>query len=427
MFGIKQFDIVIGNPPYGSSINIESKNQLKKRFAYLIQRIPNSYLYFMGIGNDLLKANGIFSYIIPNEFLFQIYMEKARKYFLENSLIKVAINTGQDVFKAIVPSSIVIIQKSNIDDYLIAIKDLRGKTLNALTSELNTSSFDLLPSKQIYNSPNATFSFDAKKSKLVNSIISKYEPFVNYCDDIANGISTSCDSIYIVNDEFAEKHNLENRHLKSSIRGGQFNRYFCPETTGEKILYINTNYTPNLAPNIHKYLTDHKDLLIRKSVEKKSGIRDWHLLFRPRNEMLFKSPKIIIRQTGDTIIAAVDLWNHYCIDSVNVVQIKENHIDKLLFFIGVLNSKLIKFIYQEISQEKGRVLAQVKPQRIGQMPISLGNNHLVEKIATEVDKLINAQIDKSIITSIEEKIDQLVFELYSLTEVEISYILNELN
>ena len=49
------FDVVIGNPPYGIDFN-EKKQELLKttEYEFLVERIRNSFLYFIGRGLGLL-------------------------------------------------------------------------------------------------------------------------------------------------------------------------------------------------------------------------------------------------------------------------------------------------------------------------------------------------------------------------------------
>lgn len=54
--------------------------------------------------------------------------------------------------------------------------------------------------------------------------------------------------------------------------GGQFQRYFCPHSTHEYLLYITSDFEPKKAKNIYDYLSKHKKLLIEKSVEKKNEL-----------------------------------------------------------------------------------------------------------------------------------------------------------
>jgi hypothetical protein len=429
------FDVVIANPPYGGNLLEEQKKYLKKNHEYIVERIRNTYLYFLGEAYNQSRNNGIICFILPNELLFQIYMTKARKYFLEHSQILFAINLGEDIFEAIVPTCIICLKKFNQDTYHIPVIDLREASLENLPQLLITNKFPMTTNKKILSAPNAIFSFDIAISELINRLASSCESFENYCDDIANGISTSCDGVYIVTKEFADKNKLEKLYLKECIRGGQINRFYCPEHTHEYVLYITDDFNRKTGENIYEYLYKNKQHLIKKSVEKKQGKRDWHILFRGRYADLFIKPKILIRQTGDQIISAIDNnIGYYCIDSINIALVKLKYHEFLEYFIGLLNSKLIAFYYQEISQEKGRVLAQVKPQRIRSLPICIGTKDQRNIITTIVDKILSLtrsddylqnQTKKAKVKEYEKEIDQMVYALYGLTPDEIKIVEGE--
>ena len=89
--------------------------------------------------------------------------------------------------------------------------------------------------------------------------------------------------------------------------------------------------------------------------------------------------------------------------------------------MAILNSKLINFYYQEISQENGRVLAQVKPIRIKGIPIPPKTELFVDGISSLVDTILAAKrTDPNADTSLEERqIDHLVYHLYGLTYDEV--------
>jgi hypothetical protein len=130
--------------------------------------------------------------------------------------------------------------------------------------------------------------------------------------------------------------------------------------------------------------------LVKKSVEKKNGKRAWHILFRARDRNLFQTPKLLFRQTGDSIIACRDeKVNYYGIDSVNIAILKNSFIKQRRFLLGVLNSKLNNFIYRDISQEGGRLLAQVKPQSIRALPIAMPEIDRRKPIEDIVDHILN--------------------------------------
>lgn len=417
------FDVVIMNPPYGRDFTSAEKQALKLKYSHIVERIRNSFLYFIGLGYNISKADGVICLILPNEFLFQIYMTKARRYYLTNAQYLFAINVGESVFDAIVPTCIIAIKKSTTHphSYPVSVVDLRHSKYEELGERLNTGTFPITSSADIESSPNSIFMFDNKSTSLINKLTKVCQKFDEFCDDVANGISTSCDDVYIVDEQLVRKARLERSYLHQCIRGGQFNRYCCPATTGEYVLYVTGDYDARKCEHIHKYLTQHKSVLINKCVEKKQGKREWHVLFRARYKDLFRSPKILIRQTADQIVAALDYdVGYYCIDSVNVALIKENYRPNIKYFLGLLNSALLNFYYREISQEGGRVLAQVKPQRIRSLPIMIASETDQVKITNLVDRIIMAKDGEPAVdvTGLVHKLDEMVYALYGLTSEE---------
>jgi hypothetical protein len=230
----------------------------------------------------------------------------------------------------------------------------------------------------------------------------------------------------------AKNEKLEMVYLKPCIRGGQFNRYYCPEETGDFVLWITNEFDKKLAPNIHAYLARNKELLIRKCVEKNSGTRPWHVLFRGRSPSLYTSPKILVRQTGDRIIAGADMnVGYFCIDSVNVMQLKQAARSDIAYFVGLLNSAVAHFFYRAISQEKGRILAQVKPQRIKAIPVVMPEAISRNKVASKVQEIVSIkagsqnnpnEMDQAIIMNLEKEIDECFYKYYDLTTDEIELI-----
>ena len=249
------FDVMIANPPYGANLSEEHKKYLKNRHDNIVERIRNTFLYFLGEAYNQINSKGTICFILPNELLFQIYMTKARRFFLENSQILFAINLGEDVFDAIVPTCVVALAKSNQETYSIPVADMREAALGDLPQLLVTQNFAKTTNQKILTAPNNMFSFDGLKSELINRLTADFEPFENFCENIANGISTSCDEIYIVTEEFALANKFEKEYLKECIRGGQFNRFYCPEQTHEYVLYITKAFDPKKGKNIYQYLS----------------------------------------------------------------------------------------------------------------------------------------------------------------------------
>ena len=415
------FDVVIGNPPYGIDFSEREKEFLKAEFDFLVERIRNSFLYFIGQGLRLTRQNGILNYIVPNEIMFQIYMTKARKYFLTEKKVLSAVNLGDNVFEdAVVSSAILEIQNKAEEKYSVLMADIREKIKDRY---INPNDLVKVSSESLKANFNQIYVVGSEKSNLVNKLMTAFPTLESISITVANGISTSCDKVYIVNGNTINLNKIEKSVAKRTIRGSNFNKYFIDNNVDDYVVYITKDTVIEEVPNTIAYLEPNKDLLIKSSVEKKQGKRDWHILFRPREESDFATPKILVRQTADRIIAAFDSEiGFYPIDTVNVVKLESEDIEFNLAVLGVLNSKLITFFYQEISQEGGRILAQVKPSRVKAVPIPNFKN--TKSLSKLVQNVIDKKKEYKDTADLENQINQLVYQLYELTEEEIKIIEN---
>ena len=127
MFGVKDgFDIVIGNPPY---IQLQKAYRANLKYADLYKdlhyktfdRTGDIYCLFYEKGINLLKQNGLLSYITSNKWMRAGYGQKLREFFTKYNPIKL-IDLGPGVFEnATVDTNILIIQKSSNLNSLKAI------------------------------------------------------------------------------------------------------------------------------------------------------------------------------------------------------------------------------------------------------------------------------------------------------------------
>ncbi|MGO2359257.1 Eco57I restriction-modification methylase domain-containing protein, partial [Mesonia sp.] len=90
------FDVVIGNPPYGASL--EGKDWLKIKFKETSFGNIDSYKYFVQLGAELLTLNGSLGYIMPDSYLEKEYFKDLRNFTSSNFLKITNIKLGDDVF-----------------------------------------------------------------------------------------------------------------------------------------------------------------------------------------------------------------------------------------------------------------------------------------------------------------------------------------
>src|SRR5690606_30186301 len=95
------FDVVIGNPPWGSNLTTEDKVKLKEYYPEIDSSTPNSYAYFCGCAFKLSKD--MMTFILPDSILLKDF-RKTRNLMKENlQEISWFLNTGiPDDFKTFV-------------------------------------------------------------------------------------------------------------------------------------------------------------------------------------------------------------------------------------------------------------------------------------------------------------------------------------
>ncbi len=106
MYGVSKFDIVIGNPPYVSAIDLK-KNLSPTTFKRLKTEFESAkgtvdlFIYFFEKGLKLLSKGGQLVYISPNRYLSASYGEGLRTYIYKNATINEIVDYSHvRVFKA---------------------------------------------------------------------------------------------------------------------------------------------------------------------------------------------------------------------------------------------------------------------------------------------------------------------------------------
>jgi len=313
------FDVVIGNPPYVPTefIGDNDKVFLEKNYQSAFGRI-NLYPVFYEKGIKVLNNRGKLGYITPYTLLKNQYYIECRKFILEKTSLNTLIDfKGITVFEdAAVDSIILILTKTispnNTFEQIFNIKDFKSnefQRLNIAQSEISKSEdFGL---------------FVSINDKLIDKIKRSTIPL----KDVVNfnqGIITGGNKNFLTN--------VSSEKTKKVLTGSDFNRYIIKEVDNH-ILY---------------------------DVEK---------LHRPRKKEIFEvGEKILLRQTSSYPICAIDNKSHYTLDTIHNGLIIDKNFDAK-FLLTLLNSKLLRFIYENQINETGKVFAQVKIIYINPLPV----------------------------------------------------------
>ena len=78
--------------------------------------------------------------------------------------------------------------------------------------------------------------------------------------------------------------------------------------------------------------------------------------------------KILVRQTGDEIIAALDTDQLLCLNNLHVLVPRENY-DFMHGALALLNCKLMTWCFRVMNPEAGEALAEVKKEFVEMLPM----------------------------------------------------------
>lgn len=394
------FDVVIGNPPYVKVIDTEFFNYFQNKYIHQDYQ-QDLYLLFLERYSYLLIKGGLLGIIIPNTWLQSIKFRNIRRYLVSNYFWDKILHNKDRVFDAIVDTHVLIFQKNKLLKNRDVTIEISCK--KEISHYQNLNQYELPDDGNVIN----IIAKDSEK-KLFEKIKSK-----------STFIKQECFSNVGV-----KPFQVGKGVPKQTIGIVENKPYVVENSTKPKGKY----WLPLLRGSlINRYLN---------SWNNNSWIEYGEWLAEPRNPEIFHAKeKIVIRQTGDSIISTIIGENIICRNNLHVViSNKLNH--KLL--LGVLNSKLTNFYYYQINPEKGEALAEVKKNHVEQLPVPnfMDNNleyqaeiikhvDLLLKLNEEIKEIkLQTKIDqvKQRIEHSEEKINRLIYDLYELTHEEIAII-----
>ena len=360
--------MVIGNPPYISTLdlsklNTQNKDIYKKHYPN-INGLYDIYLLFILLGLKIKSNNGCFAWIIPNKFFVAKYAKETLDMLLKNNLLGNCIDVSNiNTFENTSVYPFVILGHNNAKFKRFCIKN-----------KDDLSEDNLKPIRQYIN-------------------LDKFKTFFDFGLKIQSGLAGFQAHSII---EF-----LTNNKVKNSIPfavSGSIDRYLINtnEVKYMKKVYKNPYIIPNNAISSNK----------------------WNF---------WKNEKIIIAGMTKQLEACY-VKNPLAI-GVGVYAIYDFKGLNPLLILGVLNSKFMNYVFTNKFQDKhlaGGYLG-INKNNLETLPIfeiNSKNQALANKIIGLVDKVImikgkNAEADTS---EFEKQIDNLVYRLYGLSDEEIEIV-----
>ena len=426
------FDIVLANPPY-----IEFKKQSKElKDSLKIYKTAKGkfdvFVTFIEQSCNILKKNGIHCFINPTTFMKRDYGEATRKFINDNFEIKQILDfSDAQIFDtATTYTGIFIFQKQKQQKETFSYqKFFSNQKVNddKMFLPVNTSykeSFfvninELKKDSWVFLSPAIEQLFNKIKSPETKTM-------KQLCDCIFEGIASGKDDVFFIKKETIDENKLEEEIIHPLLKGENVKQYYY-EWSGYYIIYpydnennvIPENVMKQKYPKLYSYLVSRrKDLSGRDYFDKSNKL--WYELWNERKICKFFQRKIVNCEiSADNRFALDDnnfLGNTKIFNSV--LKKEYNHLYK--YVVALLNSKVLNYFEKQISTPKAGGAYEHKTQFIEQFPIMIGTIAQQKKINDIVDEILSVKTSDSSsdTASLESQIDEIVFEIYGLTETE---------
>lgn len=389
------FDAVIGNPPYvGRSTSFEEyeKEYIKNHFSTSEGKYE-LYQLFIEKSTKITNSKGSYiSLITPQTWLSIIQATKLRKYLLNNYSLEEIVFLGKDVFNASVDTIIFILKTGSKSEEIIfkegkALLDSSLNSKKILFSEISKSDFTI------------PISINEGASIILNKLLENSNSLEQY--------GNWSDGVKIVGEakDYAFQTKKVNSTFYPMYSGGDIERYGL--TWGGL------------------YCCRDKNSIIKHNATD----------IRLRDEDVFNKTKIILRKTGNKIIASIDENKYYYEQSLFSYSLKNEKYD-LKVILGILNSSVGNYLLNANAFSKKETFPQIRLHWLKEFPIpKTENKKCKSEIIKNVNLIISLKIDvkevklqtkidqiKQRIEHSEDKINKLVYELYELTEDEIKIV-----
>ncbi len=435
------FDAVIGNPPYVRMEEFkEYKEYFRKRYCSHDER-SDLYVYFMEREHDLLRDGGKFGMIVSNKFLRANYGRNVRKRLAEVARVDRIVDlAGLRVFEGPTVRPIVLITtKTNERTATQYSPPPAAPDFAEVKSE--TVTLAEVVDRLQYRVPATALAAEGwslgrrEHAALVKRLVRGATPLLRVCDGkICRGIVSGLTAAFVISGQTRRRLLRRNPRAKAIIRpflqGRHIRRYHL-EPEDQFLIYTYHGIDMKPYPGVLDHLRQYKERL-----QKRATNQPWYELQQPQYAYvpLLEKPKIVFPDMATTCRFTLDADGHFGANTVYFLPTD----DPVL--LAILNSRLAFFYFkQKCAALEGageaylRFFGQYLEDFSVRLPRRSENRYgraveLVEGMLGLHKRLAatKSEHEKTMlhrqIAATDRHIDQLVYELYGLTDEEIKIV-----
>lgn len=354
------FDIIIGNPPYGATLDQNQKDYLTQNYTTTEYNF-DTYKTFFELGFRILRNDGYLGYITPNTFFtLELGANKLRKFLFDNYTMCKIVEVYNVFPTAVVEPVITIFRKKQPTTEVFSSICIPRKT--KLTStflnegvESEFTQTDLKSDRQ--------YIFNYRSSKEDQAICNEMKKLARL--DTWFDVMTGAKPYQV----------------------GKGTPPQTKETVGTKPFTGYEKKDDSWLPYMRGRMIDR---YTNKWKGNKEYIKYGEWLAEARSEKIFRGKKLFIRQTGDSLIATYDEGNVSNNTLHSIYPLENNTEVSLYYLLGLLNSSLLNWYYKIVNYlEIGKPMAEVKGTYIKKLPIAIGMPEQVQNVERLVQRLLD--------------------------------------
>ena len=423
------FDIVIGNPPYVRQEKIVPiKPALEQQFPEVYTGTADLYVYFYNRGTELLRAGGILAYISSNTFLRVGFGKKLRKFFTDKVCLHRVLDFGSvPVFKANVDTCIVLFKNAvPCGETFLAATFCDEADVSRLSEAFQERSFTM----DVCDLPVDGWALALLEPlRLLEKLRRTGTPLGEYVDEsFYRGVVTGYDNAFIIDESVCQQliaaDEKSGELIKPILRGRNL-RKWRTERTGYYLIFTRRGIDIEQYPAVKQYLSQYRtELEPKKSPEQKSGRKKGKYKWYEIQDATayyaeFEKPKIIYPETAKFLYGCYDTTKTFGLKTTYFISTRD------LSLLAILNSKLFDWYarhkFQSLNDPWAGGRLQFKKTSVEAVPIADRTAKQKVDLSCLVEQIL-ADPKSNDVCEIERQIDELVYELYGLTDVEIELI-----
>jgi len=428
MFGLKKFDIVIGNPPYIQLQKAISKDtqtkyaDLYKDEGYqTFERRGDIYALFFERGMNVLKKQGLICLITSNKWLRAEYGKSLRRMLSRKRPLKL-IDLGPDVFQsATVDTFILTVQNTNTQDH-----QLQGLTLRSQNQISAIRAEDMMELTKL--NEESWIILKPEEQSIKEKIERLGTPLKDWDIEINRGVLTGYNPAFIIDkptkDRLIAEDPKSDEIIRPILRGKDIKRYKA-EFADLWLINTHNGYRTNEGskvppidvqqyPAIKRHLDNYWDNIHSR---RDQGVIPYNLRNCSYLEE-FEKEKIIYPNMTKYLPFVYDKEINYFVNDKAFILTGE----RIKYLIGMLNSAFGHYQIKNLCAELQGGTRELRKVYIRNLKIPKLSNSESYKIEEVVDQILAKKESGHDTTAEEQQIDFMVYKLYDLTYDEVMVV-----